>query len=164
MRCLAFIAAKFQFFIYATHNKREHNVIADAPAAITWQITINSFPLSSGAPTSYRNPRSSPGSVNNQETRLDITYLDSIVEFYFLHGLAHPHESPTPRQSVATSVSVTYTTWSHSQHQNIISVNLCQHWPWKVYHTPHWRTTCLGLGTFTWRITWRIPTSVHWLI
>lgn len=83
MRCLAFIKAKFQFALFATHIKGTNNDLADA-------LSRKLFPLSppAGSPRSNFPPAGAVGPDDDIKAGLDISSLDRSVECYFRSGLA----------------------------------------------------------------------------
>lgn len=84
-RCLAFIKAKFELELMATHLPGTKNSIADA-------LSRNKMTLFHSAPTgrlgANSNFRLPSGPVNHFQARLDLQALDRSVEFYFQNGLA----------------------------------------------------------------------------
>ena len=83
MRCLAFIMAKCEFFLFASHIKGQHNKIADALS----RDNVQNF-VSTGTTSSHGYSVSTTGFVDSRETRLVVNQLDRVVEFYFSHGIA----------------------------------------------------------------------------
>ena len=83
IRCLAFITAKFQFLLSASHIPGVENTAADAFSRNKLDVY-----LLSGQLRSCSNSSSPPGPSLAVQTRLYIMELDRIVERYFQQGLA----------------------------------------------------------------------------
>ncbi len=81
-RCLAFIMAKFDMQLVASHIKGAENSLADALS----RDNLRSLP--SGRPRTDTHTRSSARPSPSLQARLDIWALDRAVEFYFLNGLS----------------------------------------------------------------------------
>ncbi len=84
-RCLAFITAKYDFHIVATHIRGVHNIRADALSRDNLPVSI---PVPSGQRGRRVNPPVTTRPPNGVQARLDLPALDRAVEFYFQHGLA----------------------------------------------------------------------------
>ena len=85
VECLAFIKAKFNVDLVASHIKGKLNTLADA-------LSRNFNKVSCSAPTGSRGARRDTSPIARSsagtEARLDIPELGTAVEFYFHNGLA----------------------------------------------------------------------------
>ena len=83
MHCLAFISAKFEFSIFATHISGIHNDLADALSRNNICYFLSNYTQA------HHNACKIPNrSAHDLQTWLDIAELDQSVDFYFQKGLA----------------------------------------------------------------------------
>ena len=87
MRCLAFIMAKFNFLLVASHIRGIENDLADALSRDNVHYFHSNYPQAKAAPTVI--PQSLADLlICSCKARLDISHLDQAVEFYFQNSLA----------------------------------------------------------------------------
>ena len=86
-RYLAFISAKLDIHIVASHIRGINNTLADALSRNNLSL-FRSLYIPAGQPRAHGHPSSVTGSASDNQARLDIQELDRAVERYFLNGLA----------------------------------------------------------------------------
>ena len=90
LRCLSFLSAKFQFYLYTSYLPGIENSLADYLSRNDASVFFLSHP---GKSLSNSHPRGNTRHRNHIQTRLDVTSLDQIVDQYFLQGLAPATQS-----------------------------------------------------------------------
>ena len=82
--CLAFISAKFEFSLFATHVSGVSNVLVDA---LSRTMHNTSYPTTPSSSNCLYNSSGTIQAAHSHEARLDVTELEQAVEFYFQEGV-----------------------------------------------------------------------------
>ena len=162
VRCLAFIMAKFDFFLFASHIKGQHNKIADV-------LPRDNVPLFRTLhPQAQLHPTDIPSAlldllIVEKPDWLSCSQLNRVVEFYFSHGIVASTQRtylPAKRcylQFCCTNKLDPLPASEHRLCQFVAALALegLVHSTLKGYYQES--------DTYIWKTTTRIPTLTPWL-
>ena len=89
VRCLAFVAEKFNFVVVSSHIKGRDNDLADALSRDRAKYFLSHYLQAQPHPSEILRIA---GLSSGGETQLDLQELDQSVKFYFQNALAPPNK------------------------------------------------------------------------
>ena len=104
LRCLFFFAAEFNFFLFAQHLPGKYNVAADALSMNNVSLFFQQVPQAKKYPSTL--PPELVLGVGSTAARLDISYLEKLIQFYFAKGIAPSTQQYIKSVSVSSSQSL----------------------------------------------------------